>query len=935
MARRRFLARFSNPLGIRPKRLFRLRRWTWRRFLKTSFLIASSGFVAIIFLFAWYARDLPTPGKIRKYHPVEATQIFDRAGQPLYAVFGEEKRLSITADQIPAIVKFATISVEDKDFYKHRGIDLRGIIRGTILRPLTGQRAQGGSTITQQYVKNALLSPERSIDRKIKELILSLELEVILSKDEILTLYLNEIPYGSNAYGIETAAQTFFNKPAQDLTLAEAAMLAALPQRPSYFSPYGSHVDELTARQDYILERMATLGYITEDEAVAAASVEVAFVPRREHITAPHFVMYVRDQLVEKYGEQLVLEGGLKVTTTLDSEAQRAAEEAVRKAADQYLERYNADNAALAAIDPRNGQILAMVGSLDYFNQERQGNFNVTTGQRQPGSSIKPLIYATAFKDKWTPASTVWDVLTDFGNYIPHNYDNAEHGPMSIRSALANSYNIPAVKILALVGIKDAIATARDFGITTLTDPDRYGLSLVLGGAEVKPLELAAAYGVFAAGGDYHPTSAILKVEDSKGRVLEEWHDETRSVLAPEIAYQITSILADNAARTPTFGSRSALYFPNREVAAKTGTTQEYRDGWTVGYTPSVTTAVWVGNNDNSPMDKAGGVRAAGPIFHDFITSYYGASDSGQFSRPETLKDVTVDALSGKIPAAGSPQTIQDLFAPWQIPTEKDDVHLTVQVNKLNGKLATDLTPPELIEERTYLRVHSEKPTDHRWEEPVLRWAKEHGFELSEPPTEKDPTTIDDLPKISLLAPLANAVLTGTFSITTQPSSTIGIRSVEIYLDGVLIGTLRAAPWTLTYDAANLTSGNHEILAEITDNYGARARTSVLVIIARDQTPPGPVTNLSAQSVGLLSGGVKLSWKNPSENDLFKVRIYRSTTSGQLGSLIGEVEVTAGTQASATLSGQAIGTTYYFTVRPVDEAGNENQTQTQVSFTTI
>jgi 1A family penicillin-binding protein len=886
-------------------------------------------------LFAWYAKDLPTPGRIQKRKAAEATQILDREGHPLYAVYDEEKRLSIPADQMPDILRQATVAIEDKDFYRHRGVDVRGIIRGVILKPLTGQRAQGGSTITQQYVKNALLTSERSIDRKIKELIIALELEFMYSKEEILTLYLNEIPYGSNVYGIEAAAQTFFGKSARDLNLTEATTLAALPQRPSYLSPYGSHTDELTERRNFVLERMAALGFIAEETKEASQAQTVSFVPRRETITAPHFVFYVRDKLIEKYGEQLVLEGGLKVTTTLDLRAQRKAEEAIATADNKYLTRYKADNAALVALDPRNGQILAMVGSVDYFDTDHGGNFNVTTALRQPGSAFKPIVYAAAFKGTLSPSSTLWDVETDFGQYRPQNYDGSQRGPVTVRSALANSLNIPAVKTLALTGLDKAIKTAQDLGITSLTEPDRYGLSLVLGGAEVKPLELAAAYGVFGAEGSYHEPSPILRVEDSSGKVLDEWQDVSREALAPEIAYQITHILIDNQARTPVFGARSPLYFPGMAVAAKTGTTQEYRDGWTVGYTPEVTTAVWVGNNDNSPMDQAGGVRAAGPIFHDFMVGFYENREAPGFPRPSTIREVEVDALSGKLPTEHSPQVIRDIFAPWQIPTTRDDVHVSLDVNRLNGQVATDLTPPDVIERRSYTRIHSERPSDPRWEEPVRAWAGGQGYNLDEPPTDKDDTSPAQLPAVTLSEPTNGSVLTKNFTISAEVAAPAGVRSVDFAIDSVVIGSRTEAPWSVAYDATKLSTGNHEILVQVTDQYGSLAQATVVVVVAEDQTPPGPATNVSAESAGLPSNATKLNWQNPTDSDLAKVRVYRSTTSGQLGSLVQEVNATPGSAGSTTIGGQVAGTTYYFTLRPVDAADNETPTTTPTSSSSL
>ncbi len=928
MSPKKFRVVFTNPLGLKPKFPFKLKKWSWKRFFRGLLIVCGAGVLGVAFLFAWYAKDLPTPGKIKKRTAPQATQILDRNGKPLYDVYGDQKRLSIDFKDIPQSIKDATISVEDKNFYKHHGVDFRGLIRGVILKPLTGERAAGGSTITQQFVKNALLSPERTIDRKIKELILSLEVEAMFSKDQILEFYLNEIPYGSNTYGIEAASETYFDKPAKELTLAQAATLAALPQRPSYFSPYGSHVDKLMDRRDFVLSRMHALGYITADQQVEADKEEISFVPRREQITAPHFVFYVRDILEQKYGPQLVLEGGLRVTTTLDLDAQSTAEKAISDSA-KKLARYKADNAALTALDPKTGQILAMVGSLDYFDTAHQGNFNVATSPRQPGSSFKPIAYATAFKGTMAPATTLWDVTTDFGGYKPHNFDGKNRGPISVRSALDNSLNIPAVKTLALTGIENVLQTAKDLGITSLNQPERYGLSLVLGGADVPPLEMAGAFGTFASGGIHHQTSAILKVVDSRGRVLEEWKDKTNTALPPEVAYQMNHVLSDNQARTPVFGARSPLYFADRPVAAKTGTTQEFRDGWTVGYTPSIATAVWVGNNDYSPMDHVDGVQIAAPIFHQFMASYLKGKPVEKFARPSTIVDATVDVLSGKKPTQYSPATITDIFAPWQLPKESDDIHVAVAVNKISGKLATENTPNDLVEMRVYTKLHSEKPKDPRWEGPVLAWAKAHGFQLGDPPTEKDDSPPQDPLSVSFTSPPNNSVITGPFDIVANPVSPNPITQVNFYVDSALVGSRTSDPWFINYDPSILSEGNHEMVIEVIDSVGRKSQASELFVIAGDHTPPGPVADATAQVQGV-SGSIKLSWENPSDPDLTKVHIYRSTTTGQLGTLFEVVDVTPSGANTVTLSGNTPGQIYYFTLRPVDSGGNENQSSNQL-----
>lgn len=884
------------------------------------------GVLGVAFLFAWYAKDLPTPGKIRKLTPPQATQILDRKGNVLYSVYGDEKRITVDFKDIPDNVKHATISIEDKNFYTNYGFDVLGIIRGVILKPLTGQSIEGGSTITQQYVKNALLSPERTIDRKIKELILSVELSTMFTKDQILNLYLNEIPYGANIYGIEAASETYFNKPAKDLSLAQAATLAALPQRPSYYYPYGSHVDALMERKNLVLSRMKDLGYITADQEAAAEKETIAFAPRHDSIKAPHFVFYVRDLLEQEYGSQLVLEGGLKVTTTLDPDAQAAAEKAIADAKPK-LAKYGADNAALAAVDPQTGQILAMVGSVDYFDNANDGNYNVATSPRQPGSSFKPIVYATAFKGTIAPATTLWDVTTNFNGYTPQDFDGKNRGPVSVRSALDNSLNIPAVKTIALAGVGNVLQTAKDLGITTLNQTGQYGLSLALGAGDVPPLEMASAYSTFGAGGIHHATSAILKVEDSKGRVLEQWKDTKTTALSPEVSYEISNVLSDNAARTATFGARSPLYFSDRPVAAKTGTSQDFRDGWTIGYTPAVATAVWTGNNDYSPMNHVDGVVSAGPIFHEFMATYLKGKPVEQFQRPSTIVDATVDTISGKKPTQYSPQTTTDIFAPWQLPTTDDDVHIAVQINKSNGKLATDNTPSDLVETQVYTNLHSEKPSDPNWEKPVLAWAQAHGFNLGTPPTEKDDTPAQDPITVTITSPHDNSVINSAFDIVAAPSSPNPITTVNFYVDGALVGTRTSDPWYIHYDPSQLSQGNHEMSVEAIDSLGRTAKASEVFVIATKTT--GPVTNATAQVLGD-TGNIQLSWTNPSDPDFVKVNIYRSTTSGQLGPLFEVVDGQPSSTTTVVLKGNTPGQIYYFTIRPVNAAGNEYPSSNQL-----
>ncbi len=619
----------------------------WKKLLIIFGWLAGTVLLALIGIFAYFAKDLPSSNKIIRRQVVESTKIFDRTGQHLlYEIHGEEKRTRVPLSQVSEYAKAATIAIEDQGFYSHYGIDFRAIARAALSDIFGRKVRQGGSTITQQLIKNSILTPERTFTRKVKEVILALELEQKFTKDEILEMYLNEIPYGSNAYGIEAAAQTFFGKSAKNLDLAEAALLASLPQAPTFYSPYGSNSERLKSRQEYIIDQMKSLNYIKEEEAENAKKADIfsQIKPFQEKIEAPHFVMYVKEQLVNKYGEQKIQEGGLRVYTTLDWEKQKMAEEAVAKFSQQNAIKYRANNAALVAINPKNGQILAMVGSKDYFDKSIDGNVNVANRPRQPGSSFKPYVYATAFKKGFTPDTILFDVKTNFGTkekpYEPMNYDNKFRGPVRMKEALAMSLNIPAVKTLYLAGVDNSINTAQSMGITTLKDRQKYGLSLVLGGGEVKLVDHVAAFGVFATGGIKHEKTAILKIEDSKGTVLEKYEDSAgERVLDTNICAQINSILSDNNLRSKVFGTNSPLRFDNRPVAVKTGTTNEWRDGWTIGYTPNLVAGVWAGNNNNSLMAQgADGVYVAAPIWRDFMDKTLANMAVENFTEPKNPK---------------------------------------------------------------------------------------------------------------------------------------------------------------------------------------------------------------------------------------------------------------------------------------------------------
>lgn len=759
--------------------VFLLLRWIWKKpglvkkLMSAGLALALIGFIFFGLVFAYYSFSLPDPNKLASREVPESTKIFDRNGKPLYEIHGEAKRTLIKLEAIPKYAVNAAIAVEDKNFYKHGGISFTGILRAALINLVSRRAKQGGSTITQQFVRNAVLTREKTFARKFKEIVLSLQLERKYSKDEILQLYFNEIPYGSNAYGIQAAAQTFFGKDAKDLNLIEASYLAALPKAPTYYSPYGPRKTELEARADTVLQLMYEQGYITKEQRSVGQNARIEFRKIGRGILAPHFVLYVQDLLAQKYGEVTLREGGFKVTTTLDLDLQQIAEEAIAKQVPQNEKNYNGANAALVALDPKTGQILALVGSRDYFDEENDGAVNVVLRPRQPGSSFKPYVYAAAFKKGFSPATMLMDVVTNFGifgdkEYIPTNYNSKEYGPVSIRQALQGSLNIPAVKTILLTGIEDAIQTAENLGITTLKDRSRYGPSLVLGGGEIKLLEHTAAFGVFSQNGIQHEVVPILKVEDKNGKLLEEFRESAgQEVLNPQIAYQINHVLSDNEARLFIFTARNnRLTLPgNRPVAAKTGTTQEFRDAWTVGYTPSLVAGVWVGNNDNASMKKgADGLVVAAPIWNEFMRRALEGKPVEEFVRPEGISEVMVDALSGKLPTQYTPSTKTEIFSSFNLPQEEDDVHI------LGGLKA----------------LRSEKSDDPNWEEPIRKWAETNaaaGYIYL--PGGKTPKDIDSTIDIQIDAP--EKITSLPWTIKAKASSSQSSTNLEIFLDNQLL----------------------------------------------------------------------------------------------------------------------------------------------------
>lgn len=787
-----------------------------------AFLYILFVFTAILagFILFWVATlNIPDFSSFNERKIVQSTKIYDRTGEILlWDIHENIQRTVIPYGQISRNIKNATVAIEDSDFYHHRGIQPLSILRATLVNILSGRLEQGGSTITQQLIKNTYLTKEKTFSRKIKEVILALKLERAMTKDEILNLYLNEVSYGGNSYGVEAASQNLFSKHASDLSLAEAAYLAALPKAPTFYSPYGNHPEDLEARKNLVLDRMIKLNFISADEADSAKKEKVAFIAKgNQSIKAPHFSTYVREYLENKYGQDRVEQDGLKVISTLDYSLEAKAEELLAAEVADKSAKFHATNAGLIALDPKTGQILAMVGSKDYFNQADEGNFNITLAKRQPGSSIKPFVYASAFEKGYTPDTAVFDLKTEFNAscnidgsapvgvdpnscYMPENYDGVYRGPTSFRNALAQSINVPSVKILYLTGIKNAIKTIQRMGITTLNDPQRYGLTLVLGGGEVSLLELTNGYAAFANSGVFNPSSPVLRVEDGEGAVLEEFTPQPKEGVAKNIALLISDVLSDNVARTPAFGSNSFLYFPNPKVAVKTGTTNDYRDAWVLGYTPDIALGVWFGNNNNSPMEKKVAGFIAAPLWHqvmaEALKTYKGSTFEPPVPQPEPKPVLRGEWRGGK----------------------------SYSIDSVTGKRATEYTPQELLKDRVLTSVHSilywvdkdnplgppplnpnEDPQFRLWEYPVRAWALKNGYpdeDMSQAPQETDNIHRPEYaPGAVIINPLPGAEFkpSDSINISTAVKSPFGVSQVDYFFNETYIGSSKKEPFNLSF----------------------------------------------------------------------------------------------------------------------------------------
>jgi len=828
-------------------------RRSWRNFRRTYrnwrfelIAIVVSLFLLLLGAIIFWAANLTLPNlnsfDDRKVD--ESTKIYDRTGTILlYDVYQDTRRTVVPYDDISVNLKNATVAIEDAQFYQNNGIDIKGIFRAILADIFSLGYSQGGSTITQQVVRNSLLTTDKSITRKLKEIILSIRLSEVMSKEDILDLYLNDSPYGGSIYGVEEASQTYFGTSSANVDLAQAAYIAALPQSPTYYDPYGGNLTALTARKNLVLQAMKDNNFITQDQYNQAVAENVTFLPQdTSSIKAPHFVMFIKQYLVAKYGEDEVDNGGLKVITTLNYDLEEKAEAILKSGAATNTIVNNASNDALVAIDPKTGQILAMVGSRDYFDTTIDGQFNVATATRQPGSSFKPFVYAEAFNKGYTPDTVVFDVPTQFstscaannftdtnGCYSPVNYDGKFIGPVNLRDAIAQSRNVPSIQVFYLAGLADSLNLARQMGITTLNaDVNTYGLTLVLGGGEVSLLDMTSAYSVFANAGVRNPYTGILSVTDSSGKTLEQYTPAPQQVLPANTSYEIDSVLSDDVAREPEYGVHSALWFSTNQVAVKTGTTNDTKDAWVIGYTPSIAVGMWAGNNDDTPMVKTIAGYIVAPMWHEFMI--------------EALKTVPVETFPDPAPyATNTPPIIRGL---WQGGT-------SYTIDSVSGLLATQYTPAATRVEKVIPDVHSilywidkANPTVPRpandppsndpqfrlWEYPAELWATQNGYPTTESGT--IPTQYDDvhvpgkIPTISLsFANNTNSPTVSEFSSTqtitvhANVSAAYPITKGSIYIDDKYFGAL---PNSLTFSFRpsdlGLTQAFNDIRVDVTDS---------------------------------------------------------------------------------------------------------------------
>lgn len=843
------------------RRLGRRHRVRWdkqtvMKYLGLTVLFGTLGGIFLLFImFAWFARSLPDPNKIVRREGF-STKITDREGGTLYELYQDYNRIPVKLADVPKQLQQATIAIEDKEFYSHQGFSTWGMVRG-LLRGITRGRAQGGSTLTQQLVKNVLLTSERSLPRKFKELVLSLQIERKFSKDEILQMYLNEAPYGGTAVGIAAASERYFGIEPKDLTLTQAAILAGMPQAPSRYSPYGTDRTAYVARTIAVLRRMREDGYI-DKEAETRSVTELPDVTFREQtgaLKAPHFVFYVKDQLVNLLGEQLVEEGGYTVTTTLDSELQDYAQTAVAEEI-AGLEKVHVTNGAALVMNPQNGEILSMVGSKDYFAPDYDGKVNVVMSSRQPGSAIKPVTYATAFAKGYSPSTMLLDVPTKFPGvkegefYEPKNYDGKYHGPVQLRFALGSSLNVPAVKLLALVGLKDMLQQAYDMGFESLAPtPEnmrRFGLSVTLGGGEVRLFDLVRAYSAFANGGERVEPVSILKVVKDGKTLFEAKQAKKQRVLTPEVAFMVNHILYDNNARLLTFGANSYLNMGGKAIAVKTGTTNDKRDNWTVGWSSRAVVGVWVGNNDNSAMKEvASGVTGASPIWRKIILKTWEKYKGADFVPPPNVEARQVDVISGYPEHDGYPARA-DYFVAGTVPTEPDPIHTKVKVcrsdeNKLAS--AVDVARGEYNEKEFYVL----KNESSAWQDDIWAWIDGQGDPKYRVPREE--CAADTSTVIGFEKPNNNNILTSkSFEVRLAITTNQEIDWIKLIVVGVTEESFAASKQVVTNITVPDDNKVYELIGKVRTKNGEEKETRIKIGINTDPTvspSPSPAPLLS------------------------------------------------------------------------------------------
>ncbi|MDP4009602.1 MAG: transglycosylase domain-containing protein [Candidatus Shapirobacteria bacterium] len=814
---------------------------TWLIIFKLALISIVVGFLGILILFVWYSKDLPTPAKVVR-HEGYSSKIFDRNGELLYDVFKDANRTSVAWENVPDYLKKATIAVEDKDFYNHKGFDpltpLRIVKNIFYFRKLTG-----GSTLTQQLVKNVLLTSDVSVTRKIKEFILAVQIEAKYNKDQILLMYLNEAPYGGSSWGVESASQQLFGKPVNQLNLTESVIMAGLPQRPSVYSPFSKTPTAYISRTNHVLDRMVEDGYISQDmENQTMEQVKIyKFNENRTTIQAPHFVFWIKDVLSKKYGEEVVEGGGLKITTTLDLKLQAEVEKILSEEIDK-AEKLGISNGAALVLDPTNGQVLAMAGSRGYFSDKTGGKFNIVTqALRQPGSAIKPITYLTAIRKGWTAESLMMDTPVTFlgtagqKDYSPQNYTGKFNGPMSLRTALGNSINTIAVKMLANVGLTNMLQQAYSMGLTTLQPTkenlSRFGLAVTLGGAEVKMIDLAGAYSAFANGGQKVDVTGILKVEDGSGRVLEEYKPiEGEKVMTLQEAFIISNILADNSAREITFGAVNGLIIPNYQVAVKTGTTNDKRDNWSIGWTPNLLSVVWVGNNDNSPMGHiASGVSGATPIWRRIMLFEVPKRPKQDFPIPDKIVSMDVDKVSGYPSHDGYSQKTA-YFIDGTQPRISDPIHLKLKVCKDNLGLA----PPQDVasnnyNEKEFFNFREDDPisTDgkNRWQEGIDQWiATQANKDMYSVPTSY--CRSGGLVDVNFGSPGNQSTVSNTFDVKINTNSVLKIVEAKLWVNGVENKTWTERPFETSLALAN---GPYTLKVRATDKDGNNQESEIKI----------------------------------------------------------------------------------------------------------